>query len=101
MMPITAAQLVSFADVQYRQNELAQEFARVRRGRRRRQERRAARHARAAATPTLPTSPAWAPAASAPTPRRADRPSTTGIPTQASTDRSPAVTGASGRRPAA
>jgi len=100
MIPIMAAQLMSFADVQYRQAELTEEFARIRRGRRRREERRAARHARAAAAQALPTSPAWSPARPAPTPAgRPNGPSTTGIPTQASGDRSPAAAGQ--RRPAA
>jgi hypothetical protein len=88
MIPIMAAQLMSFADVQHRQAELTEEFARVRRGRTRRAERRAARHARAAATPVLPT-----PARTATRPATTrvgggNGPATTGIPTQATTERS-------------
>jgi hypothetical protein len=106
MIPIMAAQLMSFAEVQHRQTELAEEFARVRRGRSRRAQRKAARHARAAAAPVPPT-PAWT--ATGPAPTRAGRgngPATTGIPTQATTDRSPSIkantTAAAGqRRPAA
>jgi hypothetical protein len=45
MMPSMAARLVSFADVQYRQDELAREFAESRVGRSRRATRRAARRA--------------------------------------------------------
>jgi hypothetical protein len=106
MIPIMAAQLMSFADVQYRQAELTEEFARIHRGRIRRAQRRAARHARSAATPVLPT-PVRTVAGPAPT--RAGRrndPATTGIPTQASTDRRASTTAnapaaAGQRRPAA
>jgi hypothetical protein len=107
MIPIMAAQLMSFADVQHRQAELTEEFARVRRGRSRRAQRKAARHARTASAPVLPT-PAWT-ANGTTSPARAGRsngPATTGIPTQASTDRSRnndanATAAAGQRRPAA
>jgi hypothetical protein len=89
MIPIMAAQMMSFADVQYRQAELAEEFARVRRGRARRAQRRAARHARAAAAAPVLPSPARTVAGPALTRAgRGNGPATTGIPTQATTDRS-------------
>jgi len=106
MIPIMAAQLMSFADVQHRQTELAEEFARVRRGRTRRAQRKAARQARTA-NAAVPPTPAWT--ATRPTPTRAGRgngPATTGIPTQATSDRSldndaKAAAAAGQRRPAA
>lgn len=55
MMPSMAARLMSFADVEYRQQQLAQEFADGRWGRVRRSRRRAARHA-----PTQAVAPATA-----------------------------------------
>lgn len=88
MIPIMAAQLMSFAEVQHRQTELAEEFARVRRGRTRRAQRRAARHARTAAAPALPTPARTATGPAATRTGRVDGPATTGIPTQATADRS-------------
>lgn len=57
MMPMQAARLMSFADVQHRQDELTREFADIRRGRARKSARRAARHTRTA-TPVTSTATA-------------------------------------------
>jgi hypothetical protein len=105
MIPIMAAQLMSFADVQYRQAELAEEFARVRRGRTRRAQRRAARHARAAATPVVPTPARTATGPALTRAGRGNGTAPTGIPTQASSEtRSVTANGTDAvgqRRPAA
>jgi hypothetical protein len=69
MMPSMVGQLMSYADVQYRQDELARQFAETRGASSRRARRRAARAAqRAEAAATTSTSPASAPARPAATP---------------------------------
>jgi hypothetical protein len=107
MLPSMAARFMSFADVEYRRQELTEEFARVRRGRNRRAQRRADRRAAHAAaapvqaqvvTPRRQDRPAQ-PAQPVPS-GRPSRPATTDIPTQADARR-PAAAGAGQRRPAA
>lgn len=71
MMPSMAARLMSFADVEYRQHELAEEFART--GRTSRRARRAARAASTRKAQGAPSAPLVTPPARATEPTRVPR----------------------------